>query len=195
MQLHLFSGRLKSELTVTRHGGDERLGRRKLERPVSTRKPMHVTLHSRRAKGAWSLRRHEQAVREALRLCGRRSGVRVYDFANVGTHVHLLVRAKRREAFQMFLRSFAGLVARAVTGARRGRPLQGGRFWSGLAWSKVVAWGRDYWQVRHYIFRNEIEATAGPAVRLAFEHGPPTVKPRKVPNRELRTTEVERPRS
>jgi REP element-mobilizing transposase RayT len=133
---------------------------------------MHVTLHSQRAVGEWSLLRHRRAVREALRASAERNGVKVYDFANVGSHLHLLVRARRRENFQAFLRSFAGIVARRVTGARRGLPLRGGAFWSALAWSRIVAWGRDYWGVRSYIFRNLIEATAGAAVRRAFEHGP-----------------------
>jgi REP element-mobilizing transposase RayT len=172
MQLHLFSGRVKAELTRTRHGGDERVGRRKIERPVSTRRPMHVTLHSGKARGHWSLRRHERAVREALRECAARHRIKVYDFANVGSHVHLLIRARRRPDFQAFLRSFAGIVARNVTGARRGLPLRAGPFWSGLAWSRVVTWGREYGAVRRYIFHNQVEATHGPAIRDAFEHGP-----------------------
>jgi REP element-mobilizing transposase RayT len=156
----------------TGHGGGENRGRRKVERPVSTRRAMHVTLHSGRADGDWNLLRHRRAVQEALRACARRSGVKVYDFANVGSHLHLLVRAQRRDGFQAFLRSFAGIVARKVTGAKRGRALGGGPFWSGLAWSRIVNRGRDYWGVRHYIFRNLIEATAGAAVRHALEHGP-----------------------
>jgi REP element-mobilizing transposase RayT len=177
MQLSLFArlpDRHRSTWAVSRtgHGGDENRGRRKIERPVSTRRAMHVTLHSQRAVGDWGLLRHRRAVHEALRACARRSNVRVYDFANVGSHLHLLVRARRRESFQAFLRSFAGIVARKVTGARRGLPLRGGPFWTGLAWSRVVSWGRDYWGVRGYIFRNQIEATAGAAVRRAFEQGP-----------------------
>jgi REP element-mobilizing transposase RayT len=133
---------------------------------------MHVTLHSDKARGHWSLRRHERAVRDALRACVRRNRIKVYDFANVGSHVHLLVRARRREDFQAFLRSFAGIIARKITGARRGSPLRGGHFWSGLAWSRVVTWGRAYWAVRRYIFHNQIEATHGLAIRRAFEYGP-----------------------
>src|SRR5262249_50270161 len=142
-------GRSRWGVGRTGHGGDESRGHRKIERPVSTRRPMHLTLHSDRAVGEWNLLRHRQAVREALRACADRSGVKVYDFANVGSHVHLLVRARRRRAFQAFLRSFAGIVARTVTGARRGRPVRGGSFWTGLAWSRVVFWGRDYWGVRN----------------------------------------------
>jgi REP element-mobilizing transposase RayT len=133
---------------------------------------MHLTLKSKKARGAWSLLRHERAVRGVLRACASRHGVKVYDFANVGSHLHLLVRVRRREAFQAFLRAFAGIVARRITGAKKGLPLRGGPFWSALAWSRVVAWGRDYWGVRHYIFRNQIEATVGPGIRHAIEHGP-----------------------
>jgi len=171
VQLSLFSSKIGAELRRTEHGGDFRRHRRKLERPVSTRRPMHVVLRSERARGNWSLRRHQTKIREALRACVVRSGVRVYDFANVGSHMHLLVRARRREDFQSFLRSFAGIVARVITGARRGQPLRGGPFWSALAWSRVVAWGRDYWGVRHYVFRNRIEATDGLAIRRALEQG------------------------
>lgn len=171
-QLRLFAGAVRRELCRTEHGGDASRRGRKLERPVSTRKPMHVTLHSQRASGAWSLLRHKNAVRNALRACSQRSGVRIYDFANVGSHLHLLVRARRREAFQAFLRSFAGIVARAVTGARRGLPIRGGPFWNALAWSRVVTWGRDYETVRRYIFHNQIEASQGKGIRRAYEHGP-----------------------
>jgi REP element-mobilizing transposase RayT len=175
-QRSLFGRELRAELARTEHGGAIRRGRRKLERPVSTRRPMHVVLSSRRAEGPWSMRKHQRAVREALRDMARRFGVRIYDFANVGSHLHLLIRTRRRETFQAFLRSFAGIVARRVTGARRGRP--SGAFFSGLAWSRVVNWGRDYFGVRHYVFRNQIEGTLGPRVRQALEQGPPTRGPK-----------------
>ena len=170
VQLGLFPAAVQHELARTAHGGTLRAGQRKLERPVSTRRPMHVTLASDRARGAWSLRKHQGVVREALRQMARRFDVRVYEYANVGSHLHLLVRVRRREAFQGFLRSFAGIVARRVTGARRGHPV--GAFFNGLAWSRVVAWGRDYRGVRHYVFRNSIEGAEGAVVRRALERSP-----------------------
>src|SRR5262249_33152263 len=121
---------MRAELRRTEHGGDASRGRRKVERPVSTRRPIHVVLTSHRARGPWSRRRHARAVWDAPRHMARRFGIRVYDFANVGSHLHLVVRTRRREAFQGFLRSFAGIVARRVTGARRARP--SGPFFTGL---------------------------------------------------------------
>jgi REP element-mobilizing transposase RayT len=179
MQTSLFSGELRRELARTEHGGAVRRHRRKLERPVSTRRPMHVVLTSRHASGAWNLRKHDRAVRGALRAMARRFGVRIYDFANVGSHLHLLVRTRRREEFQGFLRSFAGIVARRVTGARRGQPV--GRFFTGLAWSRVVRWGRDYMGLRHYVFRNQIEAALGAGIRRALEQGPPPTRRTRSP--------------
>jgi hypothetical protein len=183
LQLALFARRTRIQLsqakrlafavTNTEHGGTSQRGRRKTERPVSTRFPMHVVLHSQRARGQWSLIRHERGVRDALQACAERNGIKVHGFANVGSHLHLLVRARRRETFQAFLRSFAGIVARVVTGARKSRPLDGGRFWTALAWSRVIHWGRDYGSMQSYIFRNEIEASNGPRVRRALERGPP----------------------
>src|SRR5438477_830687 len=170
MQTSLFSGEMRREFARTEHGGTIRRHRRKLERPVSTRRPMHVVLSSRHAGGAWNLKKHDRTVRGALRDMSRRFGVSIYDFANVGSHLHLLLRSRRREEFQRFLRSFAGIVARRVTGARRGQPA--GRFFTGLAWSRVVRWGRDYMGVRHYVFRNQIEAAVGAGIRRALEQGP-----------------------
>ncbi len=170
MQRPLFARDLNAELVRTEHGGTVRRGRRKLERPVSVRKPMHVVLTSQRVRGPWSLRRHERPVRDALRAMARRFGIRIYDFANVGTHLHLLVRARRRQSFQGFLRSLAGIVARRVTGARRGRP--SGRFLDGIAGSRVGGGGRAYVGVRHYVFRNQIEGAQGVHVRRALEEGP-----------------------
>lgn len=152
-QLSLFS---KSILAPRlEHGGELSVGRRKLARPVAVRHPMHVVLRSSLATGAWSLRRRKNRERVAREL-GRfacRFGIRIYQAANSGNHLHLLVRARRRLDFQNFLRAVAGAIARFVMG----RP---GRFWDLLAYSRVVQWGRDYSGVRAYVLQNEWEARA-----------------------------------
>jgi hypothetical protein len=139
MQLPLFDREVHAELARTEHGGDVHRGRRKRERSVSTRRPMHLVLTSHRARGPWSLRKHDRIVRDVLRGMARRFDVRIYDFANVGSQLHLVVRVRRREAFQNFLPSFASVVARRVTGAERGR--RSGHFFDGLAWSRVFERG------------------------------------------------------
>ena len=122
-------------------------------------------MRSSRARGPWSLLRpaNRAAVGDLLRRLAARNGVHVYQFANVGNHLHLLARCRERRALQAFLRAFAGLVARAVTGAEKGRPA--GKFWDALAFSRVLTWGRDYQGVRAYILNNEFEAGGMPTDR------------------------------
>lgn len=140
------------------HGGELALGRRKTARPVAVRRPMHLVLRASIARGAWSMRapRHRRLIERELSRLARRFGIRVYRAANVGNHLHLLVRARHRVAFQNFVRAFAGSVARLVTGARAGRRV--GKFWDLLAYSRVVQWGRDFLGVHAYVLQNELQA-------------------------------------
>lgn len=119
------------------------------------------------------VKKAEAIHRLAFRLA-RENGVRIYQYANSGNHLHLLLRARTRRGFQRFLRSFAALVPRIVTGAKKGAPLaslgkvcdtdadvreRGPRkFWDALAWSRIVSWGRHFFNGRYYVIRNELEA-------------------------------------
>ena len=168
-----FQTRSFSDLKRTEHGGDIRLGKRKLARPFDPRRPLHVVLRSERATGEWSLRhrRHERAVRDLLNRIARRAKVRVYQFANAGNHLHLILRARSRKLLAWFLRVACGLLARLITGARRGAaarfpPLVEGEpyrraFWAGLVYSRVLEWGRAFRAARDYVRMNDLEATPG----------------------------------
>src|SRR6476660_207554 len=137
-QLSLFSRAQLGDIHSAEHGGDIRRGRRKIARPLSSRRPIHVVLRSERARGIWSLRHRsvEAKIKKTLKAQAARHGIKIYSFANAVTHLHLLVRAPRRDQFHAFLRGFAGTATRIVTGARRGRPI--GRFWSTRAYSRIV---------------------------------------------------------
>jgi len=161
------------------HGGAIGQGERKLARPFSGKRPMHLVLGSSRARGPWHLRRpqHAAKIHAAMRAAGRRHGVRVYEFANAGNHLHLLVRARSRAEFQSFLRGLAGIVARIVTGATKGRPI--GKFWDSLAYSRVLQWGQELCGIRDYVLRNELEALR----LIPYQERPSRRSPRAGPAR------------
>ena len=140
------------------HGGSLRQGLRKERRPFDPSRPVHVVLRSERARGQWSLHhpRHRYHADALLKRVARVCQVKVYRDANVGNHWHLVVKAPNRAAFQRFLRVFSGRLAMLVTGARKGRPV--GRFWTGLAYSRVVEWGREFKSVTRYVLVNAFEA-------------------------------------
>ena len=149
------------------HGGDTRKGKRKLMRPLDPRRPLHLVLRSRRARGAWSLLHphHQGRVRAQVEELAHEQGVRILNFANVGNHLHILLKTPSRRAFQTYLRRLTGAIAMGVTGARKGKPV--GRFWDELAFSRVVSWGRDYSQVFSYLMKNMLEGAG-----LLKRHGP-----------------------
>jgi REP element-mobilizing transposase RayT len=157
-QLALFGSDALAPAPSLEHGGDVRRGKRKIARPLNTRLPVHVVLRSSRAKREWSMLRSAVAarIRRTVHRQARRYDVRVYRYANVGNHIHLLGQARSRPAFQSFLRVVAGVTARIVTGARRGRPV--GRFWDRLAYTRVVSWGCEFRCVGAYVQQNEDEA-------------------------------------
>jgi REP element-mobilizing transposase RayT len=113
----------------TQHGGVETKGHRKLERPLSTTRPIHLVLKSHRAKGSLSFLTHKNkpVVEGIIRGKARKFGVRICQFANVGNHLHLKIRIASRPLFQAFLVSVTTLIARTLTSARRGKKF--GRFW------------------------------------------------------------------
>ncbi len=126
---------------------------------------MHLVLRAEKARGTLSLlaKPHAVSVKRILMAVSRRHPVRVMESANVGNHIHLLVQAQTWVGFANFLRRFSCEVALAVTGARKGKAF--GRFWTGLAFSRIVEWGRALKTVRHYILFNELEGRGIPKSR------------------------------
>jgi REP element-mobilizing transposase RayT len=139
------------------HGGDVGSGKRKGARPFSRRQSNHIVFRSSAARGSWSLRRraNEERIEALLQEMQAKFGVKVYEYAITGTHIHLLARASSRKGLSGFLSAFAGTVARIVTGAAKGNPT--GTFWDALTYSRIVSWGRDFHSVRRYIEWNRLE--------------------------------------
>ncbi|MGZ3696871.1 MAG: transposase [Bdellovibrionota bacterium] len=149
----------------TEHGSDIRKGRRKLERPIDSRRPMHVVFRSRHARGELSFL-HPSRVSKVNRLISslsRRYHVQIREFANVGNHFHLLIQGPSRAAIQNFLKAVGSQVAQLVTGAKKGKPFrktkEGRAFWDALVFTRVIAPGlRSYRAVRDYIWLNVQES-------------------------------------
>ena len=175
--------RLKDRLAPrTAHGGDLAQGKRKTPRPFNTVAPIHIVLKSKRAKGTWSLlhRKHRSKVTSMVYVYAKRFKIKVYRASNVGNHLHLLVKAKDRKNLADYLRVLAGRVAVTVTGAQKGIK-RIGKFWDSLCWSRLVNWGRDFFQVRDYLVKNlseqafhraEIVPSTGPNTGNLFLEDP-----------------------
>ncbi|MGK5087576.1 hypothetical protein WDW86_08460 [Bdellovibrionota bacterium FG-2] len=181
-QLMLPLSGLKSGKSAKEHGGEAsaKSGRRKTARPFDPGKPLHITMRSSMAVEDRSMLHPKRAriIKNIVYDAAQRQGIVVKRYVCVGNHLHVLIQTKARRmvlarpALRAFLREVGGLVARAVTGAEKGRPMKAllqknskmdkekgkRRFWDSLAWSRIVTWGKDLLSVGKYFLKNEYDA-------------------------------------
>lgn len=100
----------------------------------------------------------------------KRWGLRLYRYANVGNHLHLLVKVPSREVWKRFLRELTGGIAIIITGAKKGAALTknstGRGFWDHLAFTRIVHFGRDFENVGRYVIKNLFESAGIPVKKL-----------------------------
>ncbi len=134
------------------HGGLPALGKRKTPRPFNGKAPLHLVLHSKRAKGQWSFTnpKHHSKITSMIYVYADRFKVHVYRSAIESDEIQLLVKARERKALADFLRVVAGRVAVTVTGAKKGKKSVG-KFWDFLYWSKLINWGPEFFHVQDQI--------------------------------------------
>jgi REP element-mobilizing transposase RayT len=131
-----------------------------MQRPMDSKKALHVTLKSSRAIGEKSFKNKifERKIYELVASKAQDCSIKIYGYANGGNHLHILMRAKRREDYQRFIRTITGLIARFVGGAERGKKLKN-KFWDNRPFSRVVSFAKsEFYIVRRYLTRNVLEA-------------------------------------
>ena len=157
------------------HGGEHSKGKRKGLRPFDPKQALHVVLRSSKARGKYSMLapQHCNHIRNLVSRLKARWGVSVYRYANVGNHLHLLIRAKSRTDWQGFIRELSGAIAIIVTGAKKGSALARSKttdiaesakrgFWDHLVFTRIVQFGRDFSNVARYVTTNLWESFGVP---------------------------------
>lgn len=159
---------IKKRYGRTQHGGLNTKGHRKLERPLSTKKWIHLVLKSDKAVGRFNflLPKNKKIIKAILNQKARQFNIKLADGANVGNHLHLKIKIQSRQKFQQFLRSITCLIARKITGAKKGNKF--GRFWQGLAFTRVLTSALEELNLKGYIASNRREANQGPKARKLF---------------------------
>lgn len=110
--------------------------------------------------------RRSRLIYDFTQKTARRWGVRLYRYANVGNHIHLLIKVPSRAVWQRFLRELSGGIAILVTGARKGEALEKNSndrgFWDHLAFSRIVYFGKDFETMGRYLVKNLFESMGIP---------------------------------
>jgi len=143
-------------------GGKESTGARKVKRPFIPNKAMHVTMRAPQARGSWNMLKDQNPtkVRGIITRFAKKNFIRIQHYANVGNHLHIMLRAKSRVSFANFLRTITCLISRVITGARKGKSLTK-RFFEHIAHSRVVISKRAELILWQYINANITQSKWG----------------------------------
>ena len=149
-------------------GGGLFAGKRKEKRPFHRSGLIHVTMRAEGATGRWSMlnQKHKGYVYLEGDRIARESRVKLRSLVNVGNHLHIVVKARRREDLRRFLRVVTGRIATLVTGARKGKPLAK-RFWDQLVHTKLVISKRQEENLARYMGKNLGEAEGPRAILIS----------------------------
>lgn len=141
-------------------GGSGKRGNPNRARPFSKKCDTHIVLKSRHATGERSFLRaaNRSQVKRIVEVTAKRFYVTLRRNINVGNHLHLLIHSPNAEMQRNFLRTVAALVAREITGAKKGSPSAIAQFWDGRPFSRLVPWGRAYQSILNYLSLNSLEA-------------------------------------
>jgi hypothetical protein len=157
----------------------------KTARPVAVRQAMHLVLRSSLARSERSMLLHDRSIQRLLNRLAKRFGIRLYDIANSGNHLHLILRLPHRHALTPFLKAATGLIARLVLRVERGhawtdrptksslskgikalgsktsgaQPSKASRagFWDARPWSRIVSFGPDFKRLKDYLMLNRAD--------------------------------------
>lgn len=140
MQMNLIPKNELRAIKAKSFGGCNLKKRRKVARPLQPGLVHHVVFKSRKAQGKLSFYKNKNLVHSLLKERSKKFFVEILDFVNMGNHLHLKVRFKDRKRFQNFLRTFAAILARKITGAHRGNSFKKdqGKFWDGLVFTRIL---------------------------------------------------------
>jgi REP element-mobilizing transposase RayT len=150
-------------------GGSLLTSNPKVARPLSKKEAIHLVLKSDRATGSRSMLNKENARRIdfIIRSHAKQAGIRIYHLVNVGNHLHIVIKLRDIKLFASFIKSISGIIARHVLKKERGpadkileSKGKASNFWIARPFTRIIAWGKDYNNLRRYMEKNRNDAKA-----------------------------------
>lgn len=76
--------------------------------------------------------------------------MRIYSMAQNWNHIHLVIRVKSRASYRSFIRALTGAMV-LLKKAEKG-------FFDLSPYTKIASWGRQFQNLKNYIYKNELQA-------------------------------------
>lgn len=136
-------------------GGSLLKGNPKTKRPLESKMPIFLTL---RAQKSWlRMPATHATVQQTIRSVAKKHGFKIYKQANVGNHLHLVLKMPTHKAWSAFIRELTGRIAQEVI-ERLGLVLDAS-FWKFRPHTRIIrGWRRAFKTALDYVFLNQLEA-------------------------------------
>ena len=130
----------------------------KTKRPLSSKLPIHVVLRMTKASDDYSMRhpRSFGRVSACVQKTAKKHGIRIYEYANVGNHMHLLLKLRSVPGWKAFIRELTGRISQIV---QNRKPQQKHfQFWAQRPFTRIIkGWRRAYRVAKDYVLLNQLE--------------------------------------
>ena len=145
---------LGMEKPKDRFGGSLLKGNPKTRRPLESKLPIHLILRAR--VGGMRKPQAFVDVDRIIRKVAEKHGVTIYKYANVGNHLHLLIKIRNIPSWARFIRELTGRIAQFM---REFLGLTGESFWLVRPFTRIVrSWKTCFQIAKEYIQLNVLEA-------------------------------------
>ena len=130
--------------TQTSFGGTLNKGKRKVARPLTTKKPIHLVLKSDRSL---ILLKNIGLVKGECHRMNKKFGIQLYELAVHADHFHICLKIASRLIYQKWIRALSGSLALKIQGLR----------WKLKPYTRIATWGREFRKIKEYIHFNREE--------------------------------------
>jgi REP element-mobilizing transposase RayT len=118
-------------------GGEDLFGKRKSQRPLSIKSPLHLVLKSEMPKIFDPGSRRLQKLIQDIAM---KFNVKIFDFAINWSHIHFLIQVKDRKDDVRFIRALTSKLAMAV---KTKYPESKTKLFTLRPYTRIVSWGKD----------------------------------------------------
>jgi len=126
------------------------------KRPLESKLPIHLCLRSNLS--LFRLPKNYKKVNETEALICRKHVVKTYEYANVGNHLHLLIRIPSVRRWAAFIRELTGRLAQIAQGLKLSEK-DAENFWKQRPFTRIVrGWRKAFKITKEYLQLNHLEA-------------------------------------
>ena len=127
----------------------------KTKRPLESKFPLHVVLRAN--QGGLRLPKIYAEVNDLVVEIAKKHGITIYEWANVGNHIHMVVKLRSVTRWSAYIRELTGGIALKMKKAKIARTDQ--KFWKQRPFTRIVrSWQKAFRDAKEYVHLNWLEA-------------------------------------